>query len=151
MSERDCEETRRRLALGERETDVGLREHVASCAPCREEAAQLAGLLSRLAEDVEIEPGQDVDRRVREWILDAPARPRWALNPTIATGLAAGSLLALLSAAAGALVQGGPEGLGLAPAVLAVTAYLALSSAATLPLLLFRRARAPRMNGEVRP
>jgi len=151
MSERDCDETRRRLALGEVEATADLREHLASCAPCRREAEQLAGLLSRLAEGAEIEPGCDVDRRVRELILNAPARSRWALNPTIATGLAAGSLLSLLSAAAGAVAQGGAEGTAVAPALVAVTAYFALSAAATLPLLLRGRAAAPRANQEAQP
>lgn len=151
MSERICEETRRRLALGEEAAAPDLREHLASCAACRAEAEQLAGLLGRLAEGAEIEPGQDVDRRVRELILDRPARPRWALNPAIATGLAVGSLLALLSAAAGAVAQGGADGIGLAPAVVAVTAYFALSIAATMPLLLCGRARTSCLNREVQP
>jgi len=146
MSERTCEETRRRLALGEAESDAGLREHLASCVSCRGEAERLGGLLRALAEEAEIDPGHEVDRRVRELILDAPARPRWALNPTIATGLAAGSLLALISAAAGAVV----EGTGLAPALAGLTAYFALSFAATLPLLLRGRNRAVPVNGEVR-
>ena len=151
MSERICEETPRRLALGEAEAAADLREHLAACASCRVEAGRLDRLLSRLAEGAEVEPGREIDRRVRRLILGAPARPRWALNPTIATGLAAGSLLALLSAAAGGFAQGGTDGTGLAPALVAITAYFALSFAATLPLLIRGGARATRLNGEVRP
>ena len=148
MSERICEETRGRLALGEDEVDAGLREHLASCAPCRSEAERLGGLLGLLAEEAEVEPGREVDRRVREWIGGGGAtRPRWALNPAIATGLAAGSLLALFSAAAGAVAEGG----GLAPALAALTTYFALSFAATLPLLLGARTGRSRVIGEVRP
>jgi predicted anti-sigma-YlaC factor YlaD len=149
MSEPICEETRRKLALGE--ADAGVRGHLAACEACRLEARRVEAVLGLLAEEAEVEPAREVDQRVRELILGAPPRPRWALNPAVATALAAGSLLALVSAAAGALAQGAAGGLGLAPAVLAVTAYLAFSSAATLPLLLLRRARAPRVNREVRP
>lgn len=146
MSERICEETRGRLALGEDEADAGLCEHLASCASCRREAERLGGLLSLIAEEAEVEPGREVDRRVREWIGADATRPRWALNPAIATGLAAGSALALFSAAAGAVA----EGSGLAPALAALTIYFALSFAATLPLLMRGGARAVRQNGEVR-
>ena len=150
MSKPVCEEILRRLALGEDGAAADLREHLASCAPCRAEAERFAGLFTLLAGEAEIEPGRAVDRRVREIIHGAPARSRWALNPTIATGLAAGSLLALFSAAAGAIAQGATDGIVLAPALAAVTAYFALSFAATLPLLMRGGARASRQNGEVR-
>jgi len=146
MSERACEETRRRLALGEDGAGPGLREHLDACAPCRGEAERLAGLLGLLAEGAEVEPSPAVDHRVRESILARPARSRWELNPAIATGLAAGSSLALFSAAAGALA----EGTGLAPALAVLIAYFALSFAATLPLLMRARTAGARQNGEVR-
>lgn len=149
MSEPICEATRRRLALGE--ADAAVRGHLAACGACRSEAERLETVLGLLAEEAEIEPARELNRRVRELILGVPPPSRWALNPAVATGLAAGSLLALVSAAVGALAQAGSEGLGLAPAVLAVTAYFAFSSAATLPLLLLRKAKALRVTREVRP
>jgi predicted anti-sigma-YlaC factor YlaD len=121
MSERSCAETRRRLALGEEPSAAGLTEHLAECASCRGEAERFARLLGRLAEGAEVDPGHPLDRRVLQLISGPPSRPRWALNPAIATALAAGSLLALLSAAASALAQGGGSGAGLAPALVAVT------------------------------
>jgi len=107
--------------------------------------------LARLAGTAELPPGDDLDRRVRGMILARPPRPAWALRPGLATGIALAALLALVSATLGAYLGGDGSGLGMPAAILALTAYLGVSCAATLPLLLLGRNRTAPIRAEVRP
>ena len=62
-----------------------------------------------------------------------------------------GSLLALISALGGTILEHGPQGGWLSLAVAVTLIYLVFSVAATLPLLVILRTRFSRPSEEVRP
>lgn len=147
MSEAICTRVRAELALdGARRSGLA-RGHLESCEPCRAEAVRLERLIAALARDAEVEPSSELDQRLRRLIREAgPVRP--LLRPLLATGLAVASFVALVGGLAVGLTAAGAPDSGLQLAILAVSAYLAVSSAATLPLLLYRLSAA---RNEVHP
>jgi len=148
MPERDCETTRRALALGERDPDT--RAHIDSCAACADEARRLEPLMRALAADASIDPPPALDRRVRGWVAGIARAPRGRLRPLVATGLAAAGTIALTAGIGSALAEAGAAERGVAIGAVLVAAYCAISSAVTLPVLLMARARPGRNDGEVR-
>ena len=147
MSDATCTRVRAELALAEPCRSELARAHVASCATCRGEAVRLERLIVALSRDAEVEPSIELDLRLRRLIREAgPVRP--LLRPLLATGLAVASFLALVGGLAVGLAAAGATDSGLQLAILAVSFYLAVSSAATLPLLLHRLSAA---RNEVQP
>jgi hypothetical protein len=148
-STRPCDQVQLLLALGEPIVDPTLREHFADCAPCAAAAREFGQLSSGLAAVAEIEPPARLDRLVREHLSDAPL-PGWlGLRPGLATGLAAAAFLALVAAAAVFFAQAGAAEMGPVLAVVGASIYMALSFAATLPLLFHGRMRQWRRRTEV--
>jgi len=147
MIDATCTRVRAELALdGARRSDLA-REHLSSCESCRGESVRLDALIALLARDAELEPSPGLDLRLRQLIRETgPVRP--LLRPLLATGLAVASFVALVGGLAVGLTAAGAPDSGLQLAILAVSAYLALSSAATLPLLLYRLSAA---RNEVQP
>ena len=95
-----------------------------------------------LASDAKIEPSPDLDARVRGMLRERPApAPSPLLHPAPAIGLALGAFLAMVASIASPLAEAGAAEYGPLIAVALGTVYLALSAAATLPLLLCRLAR----------
>lgn len=150
MTEPTCEEVRRRLALGETATGADRSRHLAACASCRREAERLQGVLESLAESAAIEPGAELDRRVRGMLLAPRGAGRWELRPGLAAGLGAAALLALIWSAADAFARAGAAELGVGLAVFVVGIYFAVSIAASVPVFLLAKQRSSRVNGEVR-
>lgn len=104
-----------------------------------------------LARDAEAEPSPAVDAAVRALLRDAVVASRALLRPELAAGLAVAALAALTSALAALFAEAGAAEAGPLVALLVVAIYLALSSAAALPLLLgARRRRAVAGGGVVR-
>lgn len=135
MTDRSCEDTRRRLALGER---AEVTRHLAACAACRLEAERLQSVLSAIAVDAELAPPERLDTEIRRLLLSTSSRP--VLRPVLALGLAVAGILALVTALGGALAAAGGAEEGLILVVSLAATYLAVSSAAAVPLLLcFRR------------
>lgn len=149
MSETICTRVRTELALAESRPSELARGHLEACPSCRVEAARLERLIAALSREAEVEPSAELDRRLRRLIRKAgpmPVRP--LIRPLLATGLAVASFLALVGGLAAGLAAAGATEAGLQLAILAVSAYLAVSSAATLPILLYRTSSA---RNEVEP
>jgi len=108
-------------------------------------------LIGLLAASAEVRPGAELDRSVREMLTGETGRERWAMRPFLALGLALGSLLAMISALGGTVLENGLAEGDLSMAVAAALLYLAFSVAATLPLLVILRSRVSRTTEEVRP
>jgi hypothetical protein len=106
--------------------------------------------LELLVESAVIEPGAELDRRIREILLGPHGAGRWQLRPGLAAGLAAAALLALIWSAADAFASAGAAELGVGLAVFVVGIYFAVSVAASVPIFLLARQRSSRVNGEVR-
>ena len=151
MAERDCERAREQLALGEPEGRSELARHLATCEACRSEADGLERLVDLLAASAEVHPDAGLDRSVREMLTGENGGARWALRPFLAMGLALGSLIALVSALGGTIIENGLDDGNFSLAIAATVLYLGFSFAATLPLLVILRARMSRMSEEVRP
>jgi anti-sigma factor RsiW len=148
MLEHDCEPVRRALALGER--DPSVEAHVTSCEACAREARRLETLFRALGEDASIAPAPALDRRMRRWIAEATRGSRGRLRPLVATGMAAAGTIALTAGIGSALAETGAAEHGVVIGMMVVAAYCAVSSAATLPVLLLARSRRGRSHGEVR-
>lgn len=149
MSDTICTRVRRELALAESRPSELARAHLEACASCRGETARLERLIAALSRDAEVKPPAELDRRLRRLIREAgplPMRP--LIRPLLATGLAVASFLALVGGLAAGLAAAGATESGLQLAILAVSAYLAVSSAAMLPLLVYRASAA---RNEVQP
>ena len=93
-------------------------------------------LIRALAASAEVEPHPALDRRVRALLSGRGSAARPILRPFTALGLSAASLLALVVALALVLAGAGAAEQGPSLALLLTVAYLAVSSAATVPLLL---------------
>jgi len=104
-----------------------------------------------LAASAEIEPPSRTDAVVRRLLTELPLPSPFALRPGLAAGLAVAALFALVVGVAGAMAQAGAADAGPLLAVVAVGIYLALSAAATLPILLQARARRDAERLEVWP
>ena len=146
MTDRDCADVRAGLAAGER-LGGRLTRHLESCADCHEEAERLGRVLQLLQADASIDPPATLDQRVRAWIGSTRPTPRPVIRPFLAAGLGAASFIALIAGTAGLMAQAGAAEYGPTLAVLLGGVYLAISSAATLPLLV--RMRPNRSLGEV--
>jgi len=126
MPDPGCGEIRRRLALGEGEDLSG---HLDRCEGCRREAAVMNEMAAFLREDAVRTPPARVDEAVR-------SRLRRESAPGIAAGAAAcAAMLALVSSLAIVLAERGLAERGVVVAVVVAAAYLALSAAAALPIL----------------
>lgn len=134
MPENACEEIRRSLALGETE---GIGGHLATCETCRREAELLELVAATLQEDAVRTPPERLDRLVRGRIAGAPV-------PVFGTvGIALAALLALVCGAGALLAERGLAERGVLTAAVVVAIYLAVSAAATLPILIGRGSAAP--------
>jgi len=142
MPERDCERLRAVLTGGETPTGEAA-AHLERCAGCRGEAARLERLLDALGGGATLEPPAMLDRAVREALGRHEAPRRLLIRPFTAIGLAAAAFIALVVALGGTLAEAGAAEYGPAIAALAATAYLAISAAATIPLLLLRTRPSP--------
>jgi hypothetical protein len=140
MSERACSALRAALTAGER-LDRLMAGHLESCAECRQEATRLERLLVLLRAEASVEPPPGIDAAVRDRIASRGVAARGPIRPFLATGLAAAALLALVSGVAAALAQFGAAEHGPGLAVTLFGTYLAISAAATLPLLHLRTRR----------
>lgn len=103
--------------------------------------AEIERIRRALAASAAVEPAASTDARVRLALAGAPAPPRYALRPGLAAGLALAALFSLVVGLATGLAQAGAAETGPLLAAVAVWIYLALSAAATLPLLLHPRTR----------
>jgi anti-sigma factor RsiW len=140
MVETICDRVRDELALDERPLSTETRTHLAACAACRKESAALVALHEGLRRTAIAEPSPEVDLRMRRLLLGHGAGRPFA-SPLVAGGVAAGGLLALVTGLASLLVGTGAVEQGVPVAVAIITSYLAISSAAALPLLFSRRLR----------
>jgi predicted anti-sigma-YlaC factor YlaD len=140
MPELTCAEAKSRLALGHAIPEE-VAEHLARCSACRDEAASLSALFRGLAASAEVEPAPIVDEQIRRLLQGAHAGHPGVLRPVTALGLALASTMALATVLAFALAQSGAAEQGVVAAGAVVLTYLALSSTATLPILLYRRIR----------
>ena len=131
-----CDEVQTLLALGEAVQEHRLQVHLQDCLSCRDAAKSLAQVKHGLALATEIEPPLELDRLVREALAERPLVTGLLLRPGMAAGLAVAALFALIVTVSTVLAQAGAAEMGPFLGVAAVWIYLALSFAATLPLLL---------------
>ena len=146
---RACEKIEAALALGVALEDPDLQDHLQDCSRCRNEALALARLKRGLADAMEVRPPGELDRIVREALAERPLVTGVLLRPGMATGLAVAALFALVVTVSTVLAQAGAAELGPALGVAAVSVYLAICMAVTLPLLLLARPRRVRQGIEV--
>ena len=136
-----CEKVRKRMMLGE---DEGIAAHLESCESCRQEAGSLRNLIAGLAASREVLPPAALDAVMRAAIRG----PMWTWSPLrhpyAAIAMAVGALVVIVSGLTAWLVETPAAENSLAIILPAAFGYLALSSAATLPLLLQQR-RAARL------
>ena len=147
---RECREIEVALALGEAIEDPRLQDHLQQCRTCRDEALALAALKRGLSDAMAIEPPDELDRIVREALAERPLVTGFLLRPGIAAGLAVAALFALVLTVSTVLAQAGAGEMGPALGVAAVSAYLAICFAATLPIFLQTGSRRRRDGIEVR-
>lgn len=134
MSEAECDRVRERLALGEHK---GVEAHLTRCPACRREAEALRGVAAAIAGlDPRVEPPASVDAAIRAVLSGVTARPRPILRPAPAVALAAGGIVSsfvFLSSFFDAIGLGDRGGLFAASAI---AVWLAVSAAATVPILI---------------
>ena len=140
MDNNICEEVRGWLSHGEDVRPQHVSRHLAACVDCRREAARVEHLLRLLAEDAEAEPSARLDRTVRAMLLEQAAQRPFS-RAGMAAGLAVAALLSMLAALSTVLAEAGAAEKGPVVALILVMIYLALSSAAAVPLLLSKRWR----------
>ena len=105
-------------------------------------------LLAALEASAELAPPESVESAVRARLLAwRPVRRR--VPTLLPLGVAAASVVTLFAGLAGSLGQGGQT--GYEGAAIALSAYLALSAVAALPILLVTRRRPAPVPREVRP
>ena len=131
-----CEEARERMMLGE---DAGLAAHLESCESCRQEAGSLRSLIEGLAASREVAPAAALDAAMRVAIRGPAGSWSPLRHPYAAVALAVGALVVLVSGLTAWLVETPLAERAIAVVLPAAFGYLALSSAATLPILLWRR------------
>ena len=134
----DCDEALLQLELGDEPT-AGTERHLQHCESCRIEADRLQTVFSNLAGSRSISPSPLLDRTVRALIAGDGGAGVPFPRPLVAAGLGAAACLALVAALSVGLAGAGAAENGPLLAVLAVSAWLAVSAAATLPLVLFQR------------
>lgn len=98
-------------------------------------------LESRMRDTARVDPGVDLDARVRRMILEAPAAVRPLLRPDVAGVLALCALVAIIVGLGAALAETDLGEFGPLAAGLSIAAYLGISSVAVLPILLRYRNR----------
>jgi hypothetical protein len=101
------------------------------------------GVARELQRTARVEPGADLDARVRRMILEAPAVVRPFLRPEVAGVVAMCALVIIIVGLGAALAETDLGEYGPLAASLGIAAYLAVSSVAVLPILLRYRNRAP--------
>lgn len=136
------------LALGEADR---VERHLNRCPGCRREAERIAALVGDLARGAEEAPPAGLDRKVCAALAAPPRIRRPVLMPLPAVLLsltALGTIAVVLSQALGGTAVG-----DLAPIVtyVLIAVYLAVSSAALLPVLLQGRTRRSLGSRMVRP
>ena len=138
MSDPNCTEVRRRIALGEA---IGVTPHLERCPGCQSDAARTHALLGALTAGAALSPPVTLDERVRRLIAGTNPAPKSVLSPAPALALAAlwvagiaVTLTFVLSATW--LGERAP-----AIALFLVVGFLVISAAAMLPLLLLRPSR----------
>jgi hypothetical protein len=146
---RACAEIEAALALGLAIEDPDLQDHLRDCGRCRDEALALARLRHGLADAMEVQPPGELDRIVRQALAERPLVTGVLLRPGMATGLAVAALFALVVAVSTVLAQAGAAEMGPALGVAAVSIYLAICMAVSLPLLLLAKPRRVRQEFEV--
>jgi len=104
----------------------------------RDEALPKA-VLANLAESRSISPSTQLDRTVRALLAGDTGAGAPCSRPLVAAGLGAAACLALVSALSVGLAGAGAAEDGPLLALIAVSSWLAISAAATLPLVLFQR------------
>lgn len=139
MPETVCEQIQQRIALGESQDSAEIASHLQSCEACRHEAARLGAVLTLLAEDAEAVVQPELDRQVRSMIGEAPVAGRSYLRPRLAIALAAIALLAGIIAVVGFVTRGASAQEDCFRAFAIVWTYLAISSVATLPILIHKK------------
>ena len=147
MSSR-CDETRRRLALGDADSAA---PHLGECDACRGEAEQLGILLRALARSAEIEPPGALDADMRQRLGSSPALAPPPPPLVLTTALALAAFAAIILGT-GIVLAG--RGLGSAAPALALalaTVYLIVCSAASFPLLVDRSPQRPDALKEAAP
>jgi predicted anti-sigma-YlaC factor YlaD len=148
---RACEEVGAALALGVAIEDPDLQDHLRDCSRCRDEALALARVKRGLADAMEMRPPGELDRIVRQALAERPLVTGVLLRPGMATGLAVAALFALIVTVSTVLAQAGAAEMGPALGVAAVSIYLAICMAVSLPLLLLARPRRAHRQVEVNP
>jgi len=96
-------------------------------------------VLANLAESRSISPSAQLDRTVRALLAGGDSAGAPFPRPLVAAGLGTAACLALVAALSVGLAGAGAAENAPLLAVLAVSAWLAVSAAATLPLVLFQR------------
>jgi len=135
MDARECAEARERVALGD---EAGAVEHLRGCAECRREAEALRRVVTALVGvQLSVAPPSALDAAVRRRLaLECPPRP--LLRPTPAMALALAGVTALCVALSIAFEEAGHGALSVPFAVGVTVLYLALCTAAMVPLLVHR-------------
>lgn len=134
MNRASCENTRRRLALGEDVGDRETREHLADCAACAAEAARLRCVVDALDRGLTAGVPADLDLRVRVMLSDAPRLPA-TRSPRLVLTAGVVALIATIASILEGLALAGAPAEKLWNSILLVWIYLILSSAATIPIL----------------
>lgn len=132
MTEPACGRAMKHLMLDE----PGAEAHLSACPACRGEADRLRALFGLLAGEAELPLPERLDAAIREAILRHPAPGRQAIRPAPALALAGAALAALAAGLALPLSATVAGAAGPAAAALLLIAYLTLSGAAALPILI---------------
>jgi len=146
----ECLALRRRLVESERPLTRRSSRHLERCADCRTERRLLLAIRQQLATAAEIPPSPELDDRMRRLLAVAPILAGSTLRPALATGLAVAAWIAFVGGAGSWLAAAGAIEMGPVYVGIGACAYLALCSAASLPLLL-RDAVGRRGSPEVNP
>jgi len=144
-----CRKAGRWLTQREAPGDGRLEAHLERCADCRELARFVEQMHAVLTASAEIAPPPRVERVTRSRLLAGTIATPTVIRPAMAAGLAAAGLFAGVTGLAAVLALDIGD-LGPVLAVIAAGVYLALSTVATLPLLVRTRMRPPAESLEVR-
>ncbi|HXV75926.1 MAG TPA: hypothetical protein VD788_06350 [Candidatus Polarisedimenticolaceae bacterium] len=147
---RDCGGLQRKLTEDAGAVGAAARRHLRDCRSCREFAGRIEALSRELARTREIQPPPSLDRRLRSMLAEHRRVARALLRPAIAAGIGVAALLAFTLWVAASLAQAGAGESGPLIAVVLAWAYLALSAAATMPVLLLAGRRTPARAAEAR-
>lgn len=142
MSDLTCENARLLLSLGE----PGAEPHLVQCRSCRNEAERLAPILGALRKRPAVEVPARLDNAIRAMLAGPPAETGSRINLPIALSLATAATLALIAGFMITLLNMYPASHAIARGLVLAAAHVAITSVATLPLLL-RRIR-PRVEAQ---